>query len=160
MEDSLDDEDDMTMTNLGPGSQVPDLTAMLRRELINHTVDRIADDIVAKCGSSNMKRVNNALTAWRVNWDARRTQDAYVDKTTFFSHPLTFWRLAKLYVVLHFFRHQSGQDSELFAFSARSGEAGAKIHVQLQVIQWLWWLRQQKDGQQLATESFLSQVIN
>ena len=116
-----------------------------------------------------MKRVNDALNAWRRNWDVRKMHDIYDERNSAFSHPLNFWLLAKLFVVLHFFRKHicstadagEHQSLEFLTLScANDGSASGKIKVQLQVIEWLSRLRMLPTGQLLSGESFLSQVIN
>ncbi len=170
MEESLDDENNIPQDESeGNPVVIPTLSSLLHRDLLNHDVAKIANDVVTKYGSEAMKRANAALDAWRRNWDVRRMQDIYDERNSAFSHPLNFWLLAKLFVVLHFFRnHVSGnsfdgqqQNTEFLAFSyANDGSASGRITVQLQVIDWLSRIRQRRDRQPLSAESFLSQVIN
>ena len=170
MEESLDHENNIPSAESSRTSDaVPNHSYLLQRDLLNHNVANIANDVVTRYGSDAMKRANNALNAWRRNWDVRRIHDIYDERHSAFTHPLNFWLLAKLFVVLHFFRnHVSRSDDdgqhqspEFLAFArANDGIASGRIIVQLQVIEWLSRIRQRPDGQSLSAESFLAQVIN
>lgn len=115
-----------------------------------------------------MKRANHALNVWRLNWDLRSVHDVYDEKNSAFNHPLNYWLLARLFVVLHFFRNHNYEledstppNAEFAAFSSANGRtATGKIRIQREVVKWLARIRQRQEGETLSAENFLSQVIN
>lgn len=158
----------------------PKLCPLVYCAVITDDVENLANEVVNNHGSDSMKRANNALNAWRKNWDDRKIRDIHQDDdtTSAFTHPLNFWVLAKLFIILHFFRNRviSGQDgsdgiggertaeeqrSELLTYyRAKGGSTSEKLAVQVQIIGWLAKIRQQSDKHALGTESFLSQVLS
>ena len=169
MEESLEDEDNIpNIRSLDNPDAIPDLSTLLYNNLLNHDIPNIANDVVSKWGSDMMKRCNNCLNAWRRNWDARRVHDVHGEQNTAFGHPVNFWLLAKLFVVLHFFRNKVSstpathlrQDSEFLNFScANDGTRSGKIQMQMQVLDWLSRIRHRKTTL-LPSESFLALVID
>ena len=171
MEESLDHENNICNS---PTSEIPvstpaSLSKLLRHDLLNHHIVKITNDLVDRQGSDAMKRANAALDAWHRNWDLRKSRDIYGERNSAFSHPLNFWLLAKIFIVLHFFRNhpsiisnnQQQQDTEFFAFfDTNDGTASKRIAVQLQVIDWLSRIRHRREREPLSAESFLSQVFN
>jgi hypothetical protein len=182
MEESLDDEntvphDEPTFFTQATGVNFWDL---LNRDLLNYDIANIANKIVGKHGSAAIRRIDDALDAWLRNWNARRVQDIYDERHSAFAHPVNFWLLAKLFIVLHFFRNrydrhvlgmgeggQSERDSELYAFyNSNNGTAQGKLALQVQVIGWLSKLRRQREGSLVSGGSlasggsFLSEVLN
>jgi hypothetical protein len=163
MDESLDREN-----NIPSSSEFSDVVSNLSTLLLNHDVANIADEIVNKYGSEAMKRANSALSAWRRNWDLRRIHDVHdKDNTSAFSHPLNFWVLAKLFLVLHFFRNHTSastggkQDSEFLLFSQNAAcTIDTKIRLQVQVINWLSKIRRRQHTDLLPAEDFMSQVIS
>lgn len=177
MEESLDDENNVPQDETGSSTQETDmnLSNLLNRDFLNYDVANIANNIVDKYGSVSIRRVNNALDAWLRNWNARRVRDIYDERHTAFTHPLNFFLLAKLFLVLHFFRNryqrhasvigedgQPEQDSELHHFynNSNNGAAQGRLKTQMQVIGWLSKLRRQREGGLLSAGSFLSEVLN
>lgn len=175
MEESLDHENNIPKPgSLQSPEVIPNLSTLLQRDLLNHDIANIANDVVAKYGSESMKHANNSLNAWRRNWDVRRMHDVHEKDggDASFGHPLNFWLLAKLFVVLHFFRHHimtgpnrkgnEHQDSEFLAFSCASdGTVDAKIRAQIQVVNWLSRIRRRgQDADLLPAEGFMSQIIS
>jgi hypothetical protein len=177
MEESLDDENVLPQDE--PASSTPstdvNVSDLLNRDLLNYDVANIANEIVAKYGSDAIRRVNDALDAWRRNWDARQLHDIYGERHVAFTHPFNFWLLAKLFIVLHFFRNryhrftpvmggdgaQPGGESELHAFfNPSNGTAQDRLATQVQVIGWLSKFRRQREGSLLSVGSFLSEVLN
>jgi hypothetical protein len=170
MEESLDHDNKIPQSGpIGHPESTSYLSTLLDGSLLDHDVASIANDVVARYGSEAMRGINNDLNCWRRNWDARRLHDVHAERNTHFSHPLNFWILAKLFVVLHFFRHYvpSPTDHSLqpnrgfFAFSSgNDGTTRGKIKRQAQVVDWLSRIRRQQDAQPLMAECFMSQVIN
>lgn len=176
MEESLDDENNLPQDEPASSTQSTDVrfSDLLNGGLLNYDVANIANEIVAKYGSDAIKRVNDALNAWLRNWDARRAHDIYNERHIAFTHPFNFWLLAKLFVVLHFFRHRyhrditgmdkDGQpegDSGLHAFyNPNNGTAQDRLATQVLVIGWLSKFRKQREGSLLSVGSFLSEVLN
>lgn len=146
----------------------PDLSNILSRDLHTHEIANIANEIVDQNGSGEMKRINNSLNSWHRNWISRRVSDDHDEQNSAFSHPLNFWLLAKLFIVLHFFRHQSSgpggngelQNPEVLAFLGEDATTSGKIRVQVQIIEWLSRIRRRQAAMPSAVESFLSRVIN
>ncbi|KAK9364431.1 hypothetical protein V1509DRAFT_643697 [Lipomyces kononenkoae] len=177
MEESLDDENNVPEDERASSNQGTDVnfSDLLNRDLLNYDIANIANRIVAAYGSDAIRRVNDALDAWLRNWNARRVHDMYDEKHGAFTHPLNFWLLAKLFLVLHFFRNRYhrylpglGEDGppdreglELHAFyNSDNGTAQGRLTIQVQVIGWLSKLRRQREGSLLSAGSFLSQVLN
>ena len=174
MEESLDDENSLPQDGPASSTNASDtiLSALLNRDLLDYDVANVADEIVGKYGSDAIRSVNHALNAWLANWNARRVHDMYHENHVAFTHPFNFWLLAKLFLVLHFFRNrypisgiiQDGQperDSELQGFyNPSSGTARDRLNTQVQVIGWLSMFRRQREGSLLSAGSFLSKVLN
>ncbi|KFY34486.1 hypothetical protein V494_06721 [Pseudogymnoascus sp. VKM F-4513 (FW-928)] len=176
MEESLDDENNVPLddanSNSSNQSTEVNFSDLLNRDLLNYDIANIASRIVGKYGSPTIRRVDDALDAWLKNWNARRVRDMYDERHGAFTHPLNFWLLAKLFLVLHFFRNryqgqvpgmdENGQprDSELHAFYNNNGAAQGRLAIQMQVIGWLSKLRRQREGNLLSGGSFLSEVLN
>ncbi|KAI5786450.1 hypothetical protein DFH27DRAFT_259364 [Peziza echinospora] len=180
MEESLDDENNMPQNDEPASSSSTQAAGVNLSDLLNHNFElhllnyniaNIANEIVGKHGSGSIKRVNDALDAWLRNWNARKVQDIYDERHSAFTHPLNFWLLAKLFLVLHFFRNryqrntgedgQGERDSDLHAFyNVNKGAAHDRLETQVQVIGWLSKLRRQREGSLLSGGSFLSEVLN
>ena len=173
MEQSLAHEDDILQDCISLGGvPIPsDTRTFLLRDMFNYNISVIADEAANTYGSYPLRSANEALNAWRRNWDARRVRDVYSsDGSGAFSHPMNFWLLAKVLIVAHFFRNRvsstgdsgSAGTDELSAFfrASKTANANDRIQAQLQVIQWLTMIRQHRDGRPLASESFLSQVMD
>ena len=171
MEESLDYENNICNSSASeiPVSTPESLSKLLHHDLLNHHIANIANDLVDRQGSDAMKRVNAALDAWHRNWDLRKSRDIYGKRNSAFSHPLNFWLLAKVFVVLHFFRNhpwiidnnKKQQETEFLAFfDANDGTSSKRIAVQLQIIDWLSRIRHRRETEPLSAESFLSQVFN
>ncbi|KFY87816.1 hypothetical protein V498_07018 [Pseudogymnoascus sp. VKM F-4517 (FW-2822)] len=175
MEESLDDENNVPLDEATSSTQSADVnfSDLLNRDLLNYDIANIATKIVGKYGSAAIRRVDDALDAWLRNWNARRIRDIYDERHGAFTHPLNFWLLAKLFLVLHFFRNryqgrvpgigedgQPERDSELHAFYNNNGAAQGRLAIQMQVIGWLSKLRKQREGSLLSGGSFLSEVLN
>lgn len=175
MEESLDDENNVPLDEVTSSVQSTDVnfSDLLNRDLLNYDIANIATKIVGKYGSAAIRRVDDALDAWLRNWNARRMRDIYDERHGAFTHPLNFWLLAKLFLVLHFFRNryqghvpgmgedsQPERDSELHAFYNNNGAAQGRLAIQMQVIGWLSKLRRQREGSLLSGGSFLSEVLN
>ncbi|KFY78179.1 hypothetical protein V499_02615 [Pseudogymnoascus sp. VKM F-103] len=175
MEESLDDENNVPLDDATSSTQSTDVnfSDLLNRDLLNYDIANIASKIVGKYGSASIRRVDDALDAWLRNWNARLRRDIYDERHGAFTHPLNFWLLAKLFVVLHFFRNryqgnvpdmgedgQPQRDSELHAFYNNNGAAQGRLAIQMQVIGWLSKLRKQREGSLLSGGSFISEVLN
>lgn len=176
MEESLDDENNVPQDEPASSTQATDVnfSDLLNRDLLNYDIANIATKIVGKHGSAAIRRVDDALDAWLRNWNARRVRDIYDERHSAFTHPLNFWLLAKLFLVLHFFRNryhrhvpdmgedgQPERNSELHAFyNSNNGAAQGRLATQVQVIGWLSKLRRQREGSLLSGGSFLSEVLN
>lgn len=178
MEESLDDENNVPQNEPASSTQATDInfSDLLNRDLhlLNYNIANIANEIVGKHGSGAIRRVDDALNAWLRNWNARQVHDIYDERHSAFTHPLNFWLLAKLFLVLHFFRNryhrhipgigedgQPERDSELHAFyDSNNGAAHGRLATQVQVIGWLSKLRRQREGSLLSGGSFLSEVLN
>ena len=144
------------------------------QNIFAHDIVGIADEFVNKYGSYGLRQANNALNAWRRNWETRRVWDVFGNRSGAFSHPMNFWLLAKLFIIVHFFRNripdsavaghgEAGlQDAGLHAyFRARtSAHADDRIQAQVQVINWLMQIRKHQTGRPLASQNFLSQVMD
>lgn len=144
------------------------LSNLLYRDLLNHNIVNIANELVNQYGSSEMRRTNVVLNLWHRNWLSRRVNDTHDQQNRAFSHPLNFWLLAKLFVVLHFFRHcisdtsenMELQNPEMLAFLSEDESIVGKIRSQVQIIIWLSRIRQGQGMKPSSTRSFLSQVIS
>lgn len=112
MEESLDDENNVPQLQPQDEHQHAQAQAaymnvsdLLTRNLADYDIANIANEIVAKYGSESMQRVNSYLDAWQRNWHARRLHDMYDERRGAFTHPMNFLLLAKLFIILHFFRN-------------------------------------------------------
>lgn len=147
----------------------PNLSELLIDQLATHEIDDIANDFVSKHGTDSFKHVNNALNIWRTMWDSRQIRDIYDESNSAFSHPLNFYLLAKLFIVLHFLRDrmidegftgQQTEKDELVTYcGAKDGTMSSKIRMQEQVINWLSRLRR-SHSEPLQAPNLVSQVIN
>ena len=173
MEESLDDEDivlydeDQSLADADVR-----LTYLLNREILTYDVAKSANEIVSKYGSDSIRRANDAFDAWLRNWNARREVDMYDERHGAFTHPLNFWLLAKLFLVLHFLRDRyrpgaapeghPNPNSVLGSFynSNSNGSAQSKLATQVQVIGWLAKFRKQQQESLLSSGSSLSAVLN
>lgn len=80
----------------------------------------------------------------------------------------TFWLLAKLFIVIHFYRNHvsSNADEELQIKESLSSSSGSDelrssgIIKQTQVAKWLWQIRQGQGSEPFPVEIYLSQVFN
>lgn len=168
---SLDDENVIPINASSNDHETkPDLAELLNDHLMNHTIDQVAENIVSAYGSDWMRHVNKALNKWRMVWDARQTYDIYDESNTAFNHPLNFYLLAKLFIVLHFLRNRNRDDdfsgraedkAELFAYrSVNDGTIEGRVRSQIQVLNWLSRLRRRPDVGSLQGTGLVSQVIN
>lgn len=146
----------------------PDLSNILHCDLHTHEIANIANEIVKQRGSGEMKRLNDSLNSWHRNWIARRLRDTHNEQITAFSHPLNFWLLAKLFIVLHFFRHQISdsranrelETPEVLDFFGEDTTTSGKIRVQVQIVEWLSRIRRRQAVMPSSAQSFLSRVIS
>lgn len=173
MQESLDFE------NVVPKDHGVASSEEIRRNLVDlvggngavYNIAEVANDLVMKYGFDGIKRINQALDAWKRNWDNRQRHDVHGENHTAFSHPINFWMLAKLFIVLHFFRNQyiNTDSTELFDSSHDKGlhlfytmdrsKTDSRLAIQGYIIGWLSLIRRQKGDRQLTTGSFLSQVL-
>lgn len=112
MEESLDDENNVPQLQpqdeheqAQANAAYMNVSDLLTRNLANYDIANIANEMVAKYGSESMRRVNSYLDAWQRNWHARRIHDMYDDRRGAFTHPMNFLLLAKLFIIVHFFRN-------------------------------------------------------
>lgn len=171
IEASLDHENTIPLSTASSSSgATPDLSKILGEQLSSHEIVDTASDYVSQYGSDSVNRVNIALDNWKRTWDSREAYDTYGECNSAFGHPLNFYLLAKLFIVLHFLRHHvteggfSGQEqykAQLMAYyGAADGRLSNKIKAQVQVIDWLSRLRRRPGVETLPANSLVSQVIS
>lgn len=175
MEESLAHEDDIPQDHRFTEAVVTVANAQkFLQSIWTHDIAGIADEFVDEYGSYRLRQANNALNAWRKNWDARRTWDVFGNKSGSFSHPMNFWLLAKLFITVHFLRNRlpdsdttghgeaklESADLRAFFKAKRSAHADDRIQAQIQVINWLMQIRKHQTGRPLASQSFLSEVMD
>jgi hypothetical protein len=169
IEASLDHENTMpTQQPLQNPRMTLNLSNILYRDLHTHEIANIADEIVNQNGSGDMKRINDSFNSWHRNWIARRVSDTHAEENSAFSHPLNFWLLAKLFIVLHFFRNRvldprgngEMQTQEVLTFLGEDTSTSGKIRVQVQIVEWLSRIRRRQAVLPSSGESFLSRVIS
>ena len=145
------------------------ITKILQEQLNNHTIVDLANDLVSRYGTDSIKRANNAFDTWRRVWDSRNIYDMYDGCNSAFGHPLNFFLLAKLFIVLHFLRNCDTEDFdgherdkiEFMAYhNAVNDNMGSKMTAQVQVINWLSRLRQQPGIEASQQNNIVSQVIS
>ena len=130
----------------------------MRQNLAGNYLPALADELVGQHGTATLKHINNILGKWHVIWSRRISRDFMQENRTFSGDPVRFWWLAKLYLVLHFYRHVIAKDSE-FAISG-GGDDQAKVQTQLKVIGWLQQFQQQgKDDVALSPYCYMAQFV-
>ena len=165
MEQSLDDENIFPQGSehgLSTPAASP-ITRILDNDLANGDIADIANDLVEKYGSRSIQHANNTLNAWRRNWGARKIRDLIKDDDCrAFNHPLGFWFLLKLLIVLHFFRNDDGsnnlqQSNMMRAYSVSTSD---RLIVQERVIGWLSRIRRIGNSGSLPSPIYLSHVLS
>lgn len=129
----------------------------LREALSYDCLPAFADKVVGQYGTETLKHINNVLGKWHVIWSGRISRDFLQENRTFSGDPVRFWWLAKLYLVLHFYRHVIAKDSE-FAISG-GGDDQARLQTQLKVIGWLRNLQHGKNDVGLAPDCYMAQFL-
>ena len=139
--------------------QTADLSSLLHQDFSGNFITTLADEVVSSCGSPALKRINSTLDTWRVNWDLRTSRDTNHENRTFSGDPLRFWWLAKLYLVLHFYKHSIRKGSEFALLEAGRGDDLGKMQIQLKIASWLSRFRRRKDEVPLSAECNLAQIV-
>lgn len=154
MEQELDPE-----SMIPPGIATSTVSELLQLSVPGEQVAAAADHLTSQYGSPALVQVNATLDAWRRNWDARKQHDHYSDVEDGFVHPLNFWYLAKLFILVHLKRGHASNDDDVAALY-RDKSLQNTLQTQLRVIGWMRRLRQVHGGGLASSGSFLSQVIN
>lgn len=126
-----------------PFPQQTDPASILQENFSGSFFASIADELVAKYGTEVLKGVNKTLNTWRSYWDRRGNLDREQGKYTFSGDPLRFWWLAKLHLVLYFYRNCIRENSEFDITTSRgSGISGGICDVSRNQAKTLkWWLQ-------------------
>jgi hypothetical protein len=121
-------------------------------------ITSLADVLVDQYGTAIMRRMNTLLGRWYQSWECRKSRDAARDNRTFSSDPLRFFWLAKLYIVLHFYRHALKKDSE-FAVPDPEAPSDRRNQAHLRIMSWLlrFQERQAQPASQTWAEHYLCQ---
>ncbi|KEF51619.1 uncharacterized protein A1O9_12254 [Exophiala aquamarina CBS 119918] len=106
-------------------------------------ITTLADDLVLSHGSKAMQRINMLLNRWSQSWELRKNRDTTRENCSFSGDPLRFFWLAKLYIVLHFYRFALKNDSE-FAVSTTGASSEHKRPAHLRIISWLSRFRERQ----------------
>lgn len=138
----------------------PMISNLLRQNFPGEHVASSVDQYASQYASMAIMQINAALAAWRRNWDSRKQLDHQNDIQRGFVHPLNFWYLAKLFILLHLRRRHHPEDEGMALFYQNEASLQNKLQTQVQVIAWMGRLRQLDDKNLASAGSFLSQVLN
>ena len=122
-------------------------------------ITAIADSALKMYASPVIRRVDNALNAWRATWDLRSNRDSKHERCTFKGDPLPFWWLAKLYLLLHYHGHILQPDSEYASPRAEAPDNYGKTMIQRKVVGWLSSFRGRKSTVNTETENWLPELM-
>ena len=156
---NLEPSSDIAATSPTSDHQTADPSSLLHEDFSGTSITTLADGLVSRHGSSTLKRINGMLDRWRVNWDLRSRHDLKQENRTFSGDPVKFWWLAKLFLVLHFYRHVIRKGSEFAILGAGYGDKQSKVQIQLKIISWLFRFRRQKDEVRSWNECYLAQMM-
>jgi hypothetical protein len=131
----------------------------LKEDPSGSNITSIADEALATHASPIIRRVDNALNAWRTTWDLRRNRDSKHEPCTFKGDPLPFWWLAKLYLLLHYHGHILQPDNEYASPRAEAPDNCGKTVIQRKVIGWLSSFRGRKLNVDAKTENWLPDLM-
>ena len=123
------------------------------------TVTAIADKAVKICGSPAIRKVDNALNAWRATWDLRHNRDCHRQTRTFKGDAMPFFWLAKLYLALHNNVHILQPDSEFATARAEGLDGHGKTIIQRKIVGWLSSFRGQRCKVDSKVESWLPDLF-
>ncbi len=158
-QNNLEPSSDIATVTFTPDHQTADPSSLLQEDFSGNSITTLADELVSRHGSSILKRINSMLDRWRVNWDLRSCHDLKQENRTFSGDPVKFWWLAKLYLVLHFYRHVIRKGSEFAIPGAGCADKQGRIQIQLKIISWLFRFRRQKDEVRSWNECYLAQIM-
>ena len=142
-----------------PDSETTNAVKRLQQDHSGPSVTKIADRMVKVHGSPMIRRINNALDAWRTTWDLRNYHDNQREDCTFKGDPLPFWWLAKLYLVLHYNAPTLEPDSEFATPRAEGMDGHRKTAVQRKIVGWLSSFRGQSCAVESTAESWLPDLM-
>jgi hypothetical protein len=129
-----------------PSASAPqdlDPLSRVHNDFSGRLITTLANDLVATHGSAMMRRMNMLLNRWLQSWEFRETRDTTRENCSFSGDPLRFFWLAKLYIVLHFYRFTLTKNSE-FAVSITGAPSDHKQPAHLRIISWLSRFRERQ----------------
>ena len=142
-----------------PESDSSNAINRLKEDSSGPNITAIADSALRTYASPVIRRVDNALNAWRATWDLRSYRDSKHERYTFKGDPLPFWWLAKLYLLLHYHGHILQPDSEYASPRAEAPDSHGKSMVQSKVVGWLSSFRGRKFTVNTETENWLPELM-
>ena len=142
-----------------PESDSSNAISRLKDDPTGPNITAIADSVLKMHASPVIRKVDNALNAWRATWDLRSNRDRDHERCTFKGDPLPFWWLAKLYLLLHYHGHMLQPDSEYASPRAEAPDNTAKSMIQRKVVGWLSSFRGRKSQVDYETENWLPDLM-
>lgn len=142
-----------------PHLNTQSLLYSLQQDLSGSTVTSLANEIVSLHNSVTLKHVNSAFDAWRATWDMRHYRERGHEGHTFFSDPLPFWWLGKLYMILHCHSSDIPCDSEFAVWRVSGGDERDKLQIQFKIRGWLARFRKVRNQSETSTQSYLSKIL-
>src|ERR1700759_5785748 len=109
-EDFPCDEPNNIMLPRKAGTQ--NLDELLRCDWSASTITALAEEAVSTHGNTTLQHVNNALNSWYSVWNFRHFREIQYEGSYVCQNPMPFWWLAKLYLVLHCYRHMLDETSD------------------------------------------------
>ena len=153
------DKETRRIFSLMPESDSSNAINRLKDDPSGPNITAIADNAIETHASPVIRKVDNALNAWRATWDLRSNRDSKHECCTFKGDPLPFWWLAKLYLLLHYHGHILQPDSEYASPRAEAPDNYVKSMVQKKVVGWLSNFRGRKFTMNAETENWLPELM-
>ena len=153
------DEETSRLFSSIPESESSNAIKRLKDDPSGPNITAIANSALSMYASPVIRKVDNALNAWRATWDLRSNRDSKHERYTFSGDPLPFWWLAKLYLLLHYHGYVLQPDCEYASPRAEAPDNYRKSVIQSKVIGWLASFRGRKFTVNTETENWLPELM-
>ncbi|OQD79289.1 hypothetical protein PENANT_c055G05364 [Penicillium antarcticum] len=97
------------------------LDQQLASDFSGPNVVKLTAQVVHRGGASTFSSINDMLDKWLTTWEQRTWHDMGLENISFSLDPLPFWRLAKLFLLLHCGREHFAIDSEFSSLNTTGG---------------------------------------
>ncbi|KAJ5118201.1 c2h2 transcription factor [Penicillium atrosanguineum] len=155
----LDRQLDIGHCNFSSPPVLINLDQQLASDFSGANIIKLTAQAVRRRGSSTFTSINDVLDKWLTIWEQRTWHDIESENISFSLDPLPFWRLAKLFLLLHCGReHFSG--SEFSSVNNTGGTLQDSRASQAKVFLWLARLRQKDSADRVQKVDSLASLMS